>query len=105
MARHQFDGRFVTHCDGFGGDIASDEFFGAPGLTELLGTGFCPECRPGGLRDFADMLLVSPLLTEPGKATVRDWLYMQADEDVVGFVALLRGQIDSACEITERGLN
>lgn len=80
----------VTRCDGCGRAIRGHRFIGAPGLTELLGMGFCNACERAGRADFTKVLADSPLLSESGKEAVRDWMRLQAPPEVLNLIGLLR---------------
>lgn len=101
MARDRLDGRLVTRCDGCGQRIRGSRFIGAPGLSELLGIGFCPACGKGRRVDFVAALLNSNLLSEKGRQAVLDGQLLQAPKDIQGLEALLRGQRKAGRDLLE----
>lgn len=78
---------------------------GAPGLSELLGLGFCSSCGRDGQVDFARALLDSPLLTEEGKAVVREGLILEGRDEVRDLYAVIKGDKKTVQRLLDEGRN
>lgn len=74
--------RPVTHCDRCGEELDDGPVCEIPFLSEFLGIGFCPDCRPSTPADVAVALLDSGVLSLIGQILVEGVLKRQAPAEV-----------------------
>lgn len=76
------DGRAVSHCDGCGQPLEDGPVCEIPFLSEFLGIGFCPRCRPEGPAGVGEALLEAGVLSPSGQVLVEGVLKRLAPAEI-----------------------